>query len=296
MTARSADEWETAVSRSFVPLRVNRITHAFEVSVARRRIGPATAISRVTSGSSALERTPVAARSDGVPSVLFVSHRAGSARVTQADRQSAQHSGQSVLYVTHRPYELSFPSAIDELVFQIPIADIGLSEARVERMAARTFEPTAPFRVMQSFLAELAACEPSAADPQLARVGGELLSVALGSLTDDPAPRTAEAALVAMKQFIRTNAADRALDPAAVAAAFHVSRRQLYNMFQTAGETPAEAIRRARVDRAATLLRAEPDRPVAQIAYEAGFEDQSTFARAFAAALGMSASEWRRAV
>lgn len=294
LIARSPDEWETAVSQSFVPLRVAHVEDAFEASITRRALGPATFLSRVRSASSNLERTAAAASSDSVPSVLFVSHVTGLARVAQADRQAAQRGGQCVLYVTHRPYALSFPSTIDEVVFQVPITDLGFSVTAAERFAARTFEQTTPFRLVQGFLAELAASEPSSADMQLARVAGELLSVALHSTERDTAPASAEATLVAMKQFIRANADDRALDPSALAAAFHVSRRQLYKVFQATGESPAEAIRRERVERAAVLLLRDPVVPVAQIAFAAGFTDQSTFARSFTAVHGMSAVEWRR--
>lgn len=294
MTAQSADEWEAAVSRSFVPLQVSRVADAFDAAITHRPLAPATFLSRVRSGASDLERSAAQAAHDSIPSVLFVSHTSGAARVAQSDRTSVQRKGQSVLYVTHRPYQLSFPSHIDEVVLQIPIAELDLRPAAVEELAARTFDPTAPFRLVQGFLTELADGDASPADPQLARVAGELLSIALGSMTDHTAPVSADTALIAIRRFIRENAGDRSLDPSSLAAAFHISRRQLYNVFRSTGETPAEAIRSARVERAAVLLRQQPDRPIAQIAYDSGFEDQSTFARAFAAVHGVSAAGWRR--
>ncbi|NRG43022.1 AraC family transcriptional regulator [Rathayibacter sp. VKM Ac-2835] len=294
VTARSADEWEAAVSRSFVPLQVSRVSEAFDAAITHRPLAPGTFLSRVRCDSSELERSAAQAAHESVPSVLFVSHVSGTARVAQSDRTSLQRKGQSVMYVTHRPYQLSFPSRIDEVVLQIPIVELGLRHTVVEQLAARTFDATAPFRLVQGFLTELAASDASPADQQLARMAGELLSLALGSMTDHTAPVSADTALVAIRRFIRENAGDRSLDPSSLAAAFHVSRRQLYNVFRSTGETPAEAIRSARVERAAVLLRREPDRPIAQIAYESGFEDQSTFARAFAAVHGVSAAGWRR--
>lgn len=291
--ARSADEWETAVSGSFVPLRVKQISPGFDGSIAHRSFDSGVSVSRVRSGDSRLERTETAARADAVPSVLFVSHLSGLARVSQNGRQSDQRAGQSVLYVTHRPYELSFPSAIDEVVFRIPIARLGLRESRVEQLSARTFEPSDSFRLVHTFLTELCACEPSAVDSQLARVGGELLSMALMSLDGEVAPRSPEATLAAMTQFIRWNATDRSLDPDAVARAFHVSRRQLYKIFQAAGRRPADVIRRTRIDRACDLLRADPGLRVMEIAFRCGFDDATTFARAFASIVGISASAWR---
>lgn len=294
VTARSADEWEAAVSSSFVPLQVNRVDASFNGSINHRSLDAGISLSRVRCGSSHLERTEGASRADGVPSVLFVSHRSGSAQVTQSDRYSAQRGGQSVLYLTHRPYELRFPSAIDEVVFQIPVADIGLRAARVEQLSARTFDSSTPFRMVQSFLTDLVDCEPSAADAQLAGVGGELLALALGSLMDDVSPISPDATVVAMKQFIQANCADASLDPEAIAVAFHVSRRQLYNLFRRTGTSPAEEIRRARIRRACTVLLNEPGRAVTQIAFEVGFVDATTFGRAFSSVHGVTAGEWRR--
>lgn len=294
VTARSADEWEAAVSGSFVPLRVNRVDADFDGSISHRSLSAGMSVSRVRSGSSGLERTERAAKTDGVPSVLFVSHLFGTAQVSQSDRQCEQRAGQSVLYVTHRPYELRFPSTIDEIVFQIPIAEIGVQGSRIEQLSARSFDSSTPFRMLQSYLTDLVDGDFSAADAQYARIGGELLSLALGSIIGDTSSLSPDTTLVTMRQFIRAHCGNPSLDPAAVAAAFHVSRRQLYNMFQLAGHSPAEAIRRARIDRACTLLRNDPERAVTQIAFEAGFADATTFSRVFSSTHGVTATQWRR--
>ena len=60
------------------------------------------------------------------------------------------------------------------------------------------------------------------------------------------------------------------------------------------GETPAQYVRRLRVERAAQQLVAAPHKPVTQVALDCGFSGSAPFARAFKETLGMSASEWRR--
>jgi AraC family transcriptional regulator len=60
------------------------------------------------------------------------------------------------------------------------------------------------------------------------------------------------------------------------------------------GETPAQYVRRLRVERAAQQLVAAPRKPVTQVALDCGFSGSAPFARAFKETLGMSASEWRR--
>lgn len=59
------------------------------------------------------------------------------------------------------------------------------------------------------------------------------------------------------------------------------------------GETLYQFILRLRLERAASTLLQNRDRPVTEIALDGGFSSSATFARAFKAEYGMSASEWR---
>ena len=60
------------------------------------------------------------------------------------------------------------------------------------------------------------------------------------------------------------------------------------------GETLFGFIQRLRVECAAGVLLAMPDRSVLEVALDHGFASAATFARAFKAHFGMSATEWRR--
>ena len=59
------------------------------------------------------------------------------------------------------------------------------------------------------------------------------------------------------------------------------------------GCTPAEYLRSRRVEQAALLVRVT-QRPLAEIALECGFFDQSHLTRAFARVLGVSPAAYRR--
>ncbi|MBU1239155.1 AraC family transcriptional regulator [Myxococcota bacterium] len=59
------------------------------------------------------------------------------------------------------------------------------------------------------------------------------------------------------------------------------------------GETLNAFIGRLRIEKAASLLLINPERPITDIAYDCGFSSPSTFARSFSAAFGMSASRFR---
>jgi AraC family transcriptional regulator len=61
----------------------------------------------------------------------------------------------------------------------------------------------------------------------------------------------------------------------------------------TTGETLFEFVQRLRIERAASALTALPDQSVLATALDHGFASAATFARAFRARFGMSATEWR---
>jgi AraC family transcriptional regulator len=81
-----------------------------------------------------------------------------------------------------------------------------------------------------------------------------------------------------------------------IAAELGVSRATLYRDFASAfGCSPGEYLRRTRIDAAAAAL-ASDRRPIADIAADYGFYDQSHFDRVFRSARGLTPSEYRRDV
>jgi AraC family transcriptional regulator len=81
-----------------------------------------------------------------------------------------------------------------------------------------------------------------------------------------------------------------------IAAQLGVSRATLYRDFTSAFCcSPGEYLRRTRIDQAAAAL-ANERRPIADIAADYGFYDQSHFDRVFRSTLGMTPTEYRRSV
>jgi AraC family transcriptional regulator len=88
----------------------------------------------------------------------------------------------------------------------------------------------------------------------------------------------------------------RRTSPGSIATQLGISRATLYRDFTTAfGCSPGEYLRRTRIDGAAAAL-ANDRRPIAAIAADYGFYDQSHFDRVFRSALGVTPSEYRRSV
>src|SRR5258706_14607417 len=85
---------------------------------------------------------------------------------------------------------------------------------------------------------------------------------------------------------------DLSLDRLAAVAAF--SPFHFHRVFKSiTGETLFEYIQRMRIERAAQSLMLRPDVPGLDVGLHCGFASAATFARAFKAHFGMSATQWR---
>lgn len=79
-----------------------------------------------------------------------------------------------------------------------------------------------------------------------------------------------------------------------IARSAHFSPFHFHRVFSSLmGEPVSQFVQRLRLERAATLLRAHPGRPVTRIAMECGYGSHASFSRAFRGAFGQSPSQWR---
>ena len=101
--------------------------------------------------------------------------------------------------------------------------------------------------------------------------------------------------LLRVKAYVRDHLGDARLDPARIAAAHHVSVRQLYRTCAGAGIQLEQWIIERRLERAhEDLARATPSAvTLAALAQRWGFASPSHFARRFRETYGMSPREWQ---
>lgn len=136
----------------------------------------------------------------------------------------------------------------------------------------------------------LAACAAGAAEALLEPLCLELLGSVAAPETADAAPpawlkRAAEALREQPQARIDALAREAGVHPVHLARAF----RRFY------GCAPGEYLRGERLERAARLL-GSARRPVAEVALDCGFADQSHFTHRFTAAYGVSPARFRRAL
>ncbi|PPK65180.1 helix-turn-helix domain-containing protein [Actinokineospora auranticolor] len=94
--------------------------------------------------------------------------------------------------------------------------------------------------------------------------------------------------------FIDARLSDPELSPTGVAAANHVSTRQLYRLFETEGTTVARWIRDRRLERCRVDLLAARGTGVSEVGARWGIPDSSYFSRVFRQTYGCAPRDYRR--
>ncbi len=97
-----------------------------------------------------------------------------------------------------------------------------------------------------------------------------------------------------VQDFVERNLAEP-LSLAELARVAHFSPFHFHRIFTAlVGETPSAYVRRLRLEKAATMLRHHEGHSVTEIAFDCGWQEVSSFSRAFRRHFGVAASEWRK--
>jgi len=231
----------------------------------------------------------------------------GSSVLIQDGREATLTPGDFTLYDTDRPYTLAFSDPHRMLVLVFPRDMLGLPQARLAGLTATRLpgEAGGMATLIGPFLAQVAdvldddACAPAPwAGVRLAGNVLDLLGTALTERLDcaPPDPDVAHRALMLqITAFIEEHLGEADLSPAQIAAAHHISLRQLHKLFHAGGTTVAGWIRQRRLEHCGHDLR-DPRwaaRPVAAVGARWGYPDPAHFSRLFKASFGLSPRDYR---
>ncbi len=214
---------------------------------------------------------------------------------------SLLNEGDFLLFDPSQPLELTFTEATQTIVLRLPIAYI---EARMPRLRQMVGIPVrgdsgagALFsRFLRTAWSQLETGENDWGDT-MSDVIWPLLDLAYSSVRPgDMDLGRRDLRRRAVLDLIEAHLCEPELDTHRIADRVGVSSRYVQLLFAEMATTPSAYIQRRRLERAASRLDKERgDATITGIAFDIGFNDLSSFCRAFRRRFGMSPSDYRAA-
>ena len=256
----------------------------------------------IRSNATVVERTPRLARDDLPPSIFLGLQLEGSSLIVQDGREVVLDQGNLAFSVSTSPYTLIDGGGVRQHFFSIPVAALALSHDAVQGLAAVSLSPGHPITdLTRTYLQRLAA-RPGAYSPAAAASAGrpsiELVRALITTHLDATVPtRDSLTTTLPLRllEYIRVHLHEPDLNAAQIAAAHHISVRQLYNVLADSDIALGAWVRTQRLEACRDELRLASSRhlTIAAVARRWGFRDSSSFGRVFRAAYGVSPREWR---
>ncbi len=242
------------------------------------------------------------ARGASPDAVAIAVHGAGTGRHQRDGRQRQVRTGDVMIVDVTRPFDFSWSGWGSSTSLQVPISELGMPVAAVQRAATR-LESSPLYRIVSRYLVELTRdAERLSAAPTAAALGeasNQLIRALLSGAVDDANGSRdvlEQTLLTQVRVYVDQHLRDPALSADSVAFSLAVSRRQLYRTCTKADFSLEQYIIGKRLENAKSDL-ASPvgrSRTIGAVAYSWGFKDPTHFTRRFRAAYGLLPSDWRR--
>lgn len=299
--ANNADEWRDIASNSFVPLSVQQSARDFTASIDLRQLSNDVSIAGVTDQAIVINRTEQLASRSVTDDIHISLQASGLGSISQNGRVVAVAPGVLTVTETHKPFTLNYVEPNQRhIIVQASRASLGVTDDMIRHVSGRQLSGRNPAREAYISLVTSIMRLPdplsASASLEMSQIVTSLASAMLRSAweTCPVLPSNDEALRVAMFGFVRSHLSSPALTVETLARAHFISRRRLYEIFEAVDEAPADFIRRERIAQASICLDDPSDsRSIAQIAFDVGFTDVTTFTRAFRKYRGVTPSEWR---
>jgi AraC-like DNA-binding protein len=221
--------------------------------------------------------------------------------IEQGDKVTAANKGDLIIFDSTLPVKhiKVGDGVFEDLTFSISKEQIGSADQVFENVLVPASKISAPLAGCFTFLSQNII---SAHPEELVAVGAAfaaLLPVAAGYCTDDRPHElidlTPNRYDREMLKFIDHHIADEALTPSAAAEHLGISVRYVHKRFATFGTTFSSYVRAKRLELIRHDLVSEGGRhqPIFALAFRWGFNDLSTFIRAFKKEFGCTPREYR---
>ena len=294
------DEWGEAVGRTFYPLAVVSAARDFRARIRQVDLGRGVSAAEVRCGPNVLRRMARQIRDAPSDDVLLLVQLAGSAELSQSDRQLRLPPGWATLCDPLVEYGVASGECSHQLVLLLPRQIVRslatpVSATRLQALAPSALSLRALTAVAEEAVSQGEGLSFSESDAVAGVIGDLVRSLLASSSGSSGRGRSREELAASALTFIREHHAQPELSPETVAAAMRISVRTLVSVLRDRG-SPSRIIRGERLANARTMLtdvRHEHE-TIARIARRSGFTDQTTFIRAFRREFGGLPSDLRR--
>ncbi len=228
----------------------------------------------------------------------------GEVVIGQDGRQAVVGAGDLAFRDGTRASWLVVPDGLRMIGVVVPLGMISLPRRVLGDLTATRIDgASASGALLASFLTTMASNLESVRPQEeagLSAAVGDLLTATLAQVAADRhddagADRVRSALVKRIRSFVEAELADPALSPARIAAAHHISVRQLHRVFEGEGITVAELVRARRLAACGRDL-ADPalsELSIGAVAARWGITDSAKFSRTFRAAYGCSPRDYR---
>ena len=299
------DYWKHCLSDTFVPLEVSSPGEAdFRGRLRGCELGSLRLI-EVRAEPHTARRTARLVKAAPAGCYKIGVQLRGTSLLIQDGREALLTPGDFAVYDTDRPYSLAL-SDHRMLVLIFPRDMLGLPQPQVAGLTATRLpgEAGGMASLIGPFLGQVADLLDEV-DSRSLGVGlrlagnvvdllGTVLAERLDTVPADP-DATHRALMLQITAFIEEHLGEADLAPTQIAAAHHISLRQLHKLFHSSGTTVAGWIRQRRLEHCGRDLR-DPrcaTRSVAAIGARWGYPDPAHFSRLFKATYGVGPRDYR---
>ncbi len=293
--------WGDFVCRHIGPLKAD--TFGDKAFTGRLELGcvGAMPVARILASRHRVLRTPSLIRKDDRSYVKLVAQVQGAACFEQNGRKVVLAPGEWSLYDTTKPYAVSNPEPINEIIMLLPrdrLVRLGLNldELVVRRFAGRSGVGRLTYNLLVSAFDTLQRDAGAQSEDELADTIANLVQLAVldreGTVTETS---LREITRDRVKSFIASNLNDPMLSLNRIAGAIGCSKRYLHKLFDQESETLNTYIWRSRLERIRQDL-ANPalaQSSITEIAFNRGFNSSTHFSRSFREIYGVSPSVYR---
>jgi AraC-like DNA-binding protein len=184
-------------------------------------------------------------------------------------------------------------------ILKIPLGSLATQDRRMRELAPKTFNDASLAPLLGACFADLDEVTANGGASHGDDLVQALAHLALiergivrpGSRRGQAALRTARLSLA--RRLIVRHLQDPDLAPATVADLLGISVRHLHMLFEAAERSFSQTVTDERLNQSRQLMRAAPERLIADIASACGFESLATYYRVFNAAYGMAPGDFR---